>query len=113
MVRDNLKATGTLGAFLIAAAIIFCAGHALACDSISAADNPTCAEWAPISGNVDEDACQTASLDAERASAALTDLDRPRQPGNPTWTREFLHKLRNEALARQVRVCAAHQVDMR
>ncbi len=111
--RDNLKATGTLAAFLTVAVIIFCAGRALACDSISASANPTCTEWAPISGDVAEDACQTSAFDVDRAKSALVDLDRPRQPGNPIWTREFLHKLRNEALARQARACAMHAVDLR
>ncbi len=111
--RDNLKATGTLAAFLAVAVVIFCASRSLACDALTGADNQTCAEWAPISGDVAEDACQTAALDVERVNHDLADLDRPRQPGNPIWTREFLHKLRNEALARQVRACATHSVDMR
>ncbi len=36
MTRDNIKATGTLAVFLAVAAIIFCAGHALA--AIQSAD---------------------------------------------------------------------------
>ncbi len=98
-------------ALFAVAALAIAADDALACDV--SFGNASCVQWAPITGDVGADACVIAALEVERADDALNNIDRPRLPGNPIWTREFLHKLRNDALARQAKSCAMHAVDLR
>lgn len=113
MMRDNLKATGTFAAFLTVAAIIFCAGRALACDSIEASDNPTCAEWAPISDDVSEDRCAIAKLDLMRMQSEFDSRRRRTVADDPLPSRETILDRLKAGADRIARDCADNSADAR
>jgi hypothetical protein len=90
-----------------ALAIIFTliAPPSFCCDSLSDVHNAGCAQWAPLSGDVSDDACTIAMLNVLTAKEDIADLDTPHKKGDPIWTRAYLNKIFVAASEKQVAAC--------
>jgi hypothetical protein len=78
---------------------------AFCCDSLSDIHPAACLQWAPISGDIQDDACTIAVLEVKRVKSDIDDLSKPRQPGGPIWSRSYLNKIFVAASEKQVAAC--------
>lgn len=80
---------------------------AFACDSITGSDNPTCAEWAPISGDVVEDKCIIAKLGLLRLQNEFDPTRQRTVADGPLPPREIILSRLKEGSDRVTRDCAS------
>ncbi|MEI9917117.1 MAG: hypothetical protein WDN29_16440 [Methylovirgula sp.] len=78
---------------------------AAACNAIADGPGSSCAQWANITGDVEQDRCPIAKAGVERAEESYAQSQEALQPGQPVWSQAFVLALLNEARGRVARYC--------